>query len=266
VPATQIWSDLVSRWFDRYSIAGRKALVTGASKGIGAEICSVFADAGADIVAVARDENGLAAVAEAVRAAGRKCLVVSADLTTRTGPVEAAQAALDAWGTIDILVNSAGVALTAPATALSVEDWDVTMAVNLRAPFLVARTLAPAMITQRWGKIINISSQTGVIALDEHAAYASSKGGLNALTKSLCAEWARHNVQVNAICPTVVLTPMGRKVWGPEEKSRSFIEATPLRRFGEPVEIADMALYLASPAAELVNGAILMIEGGYSSV
>ena len=122
------------------------------------------------------------------------------------------------------------------------------------------------MIAQRWGKIVNISSQTGVIALDDHAAYASSKGGLNALTKSLCAEWARHNVQVNAICPTVVLTPMGLRVWGAAAKSGPMIAGTPARRFGEPVEVADIALYLASPAAELVNGAIMMIEGGYSSV
>jgi NAD(P)-dependent dehydrogenase (short-subunit alcohol dehydrogenase family) len=140
------------------------------------------------------------------------------------------------------------------------------MAVNLRAPFLLAQALAPAMIAQRWGKIVNVSSQTGVIALDDHAAYAASKGGLNALTKSLMVEWARHNVQVNAICPTVVMTPMGRAVWGPEEKGGPMRAATPLRRFGEPVEIADLALYLASPAAELVNGALVMIEGGYSSV
>lgn len=122
------------------------------------------------------------------------------------------------------------------------------------------------MIAQRWVKIVNISSQTGVIAFDHHAAYASSKGGLNALTISLAAEWARHNVQVNAICPTVILTPMGREVWGPEEKSAPFIAATPLRRFGEPVEVVDMALYLASPASELVNGALMMIDGGYSVV
>ena len=101
-------------------------------------------------------------------------------------------------------MNAAGVALVAPATEIDVGTWDRTFAVNLRAPFLLSRTLAPGMIAQRWGKIIMISSQTGVIALEDHAAYASSKGGLNALTKSLCAEWARHNVQVNAICPTVV--------------------------------------------------------------
>ncbi|MFK7963791.1 MAG: SDR family NAD(P)-dependent oxidoreductase [Burkholderiaceae bacterium] len=253
-------------WTDRFSLTGRTALVTGASKGIGAEICTVFADAGADIVAVARDQTGLNETAQAVQGHGRQCITITADLSTPDGPGVAASAALDQCGKIDILVNSAGVALVDSALTLSAADWDTTMAVNVRAPFLLSQALAPEMIKQRWGKIINISSQTGVIALDDHAAYASSKGALNALTKSLCAEWARHNIQVNAICPTVVLTPMGKEVWGPKEKSQPFIDATPLRRFGEPVEVADMALYLASPAAELVNGALMMIEGGYSSV
>ena len=256
----------MSKITERFSIVGRKVLVTGASKGIGAEICRVFAEAGADVVAVARDREGLQEIANDVAAKGRKCLTIEADLSTAEGPVQAAQQALREWTVIDILVNSAGVAFTAPALTLSIEDWDKTMAVNLRAPFLMSQALAPAMIQQRWGKIINISSQTGVIALDDHAAYASSKGGLNALTKSLCVEWAKHNIQVNAICPTVILTPMGRKIWGPPEKSGPMLKATPLGRFGEPTEIADMALYLASPASELVNGSILMIEGGYTSL
>lgn len=256
----------MSHWHERFSLAGRKAMVTGASKGIGAEICAVFADAGADIVAVARDADGLAETAGVVRAAGRRCLTIHADLATVEGPRQAAREAQEQWGTIDILVNNAAVARTGPASTFSVSDWDETMAVNLRAPFLLAQALAERMIAQRWGKIINVSSQTGVIALDDHAAYASSKGGLNALTKSLCAEWARHNIQVNAICPTVVMTPMGVRVWGEESKGRPMLEKTPARRFGEPVEIADMALYLASPASGLVNGAIMMIEGGYTSL
>ncbi|MCF3932425.1 glucose 1-dehydrogenase [Acuticoccus sp. M5D2P5] len=253
-------------WTLRFSLEGRKALITGASKGIGAEIAAVFADAGADIVAVGRDEADLAATAAAVRGHGRECLTLIGDLADAETPGRIAAEAQAAWGTIDILVNNAGVARIAPALELTAEDWDLSMAVNVRAPFLLSRALAPAMIAQRSGKIVNISSQTGVIALDDHAAYASSKGALNALTKSLMAEWARHNIQVNAICPTVVLTPMGKEVWGEEDKSRPMIEATPLRRFGEPVEIADCALYLASPASDLVNGALIMIEGGYSSL
>ncbi len=256
----------MSDWQKRFSIEGRTAFVTGASGGIGAEICRVFADAGADIIALARDTKALEELVIDVRARGRKCLAISADLATVEGPVAAARTALAEVETIDILVNSAGVALVDPALDLTPQQWDETMAVNLRAPFLLSQALAPRMIAQRWGKIINISSQTGVIALKDHAAYATSKGALNALTKSLMAEWAEHNIQVNAICPTVVMTPMGKKLWGPAEKSGPFLEKTPLGRFGEPVEIADLALYLASPAAELLNGAVVMIEGGFSSV
>ncbi len=257
---------MVPDWTSRFSLAGRRALVTGASKGIGAEIAIVFADAGADVALVARDTDGLEKTAAGVRARGRQCLVIPAELGTADGPVAAARTALAAWGTIDILVNSAGVARIAPAADLTLSDWEETMAVNLRAPFLLAQALAPAMIAQRSGKIINISSQTGVIAFDDHAAYAASKGGLNALTKSLCAEWGRYNVQINAICPTVVMTPMGRDTWSAPEKKDPVIGATPARRFAEPVEVADMALYLASSASAMVNGALMMIDGGYSSV
>ncbi len=256
----------MAQWTERFSLAGRKAFITGASKGIGAEIARVFADAGADIVATGRNEAELAETAAAVEAMGRKCLALPADLADPAATKAVAEKALAAWGTIDILVNNAGIARLAPALEISLEDWDATMAVNLRAPFLLAQVLAPGMVAQRWGKIVMISSQSGVIVFPEHAAYCASKGGLNMLTKALMCELAQHNVQVNAICPTVVMTEMGQKVWGPEEKGGPMRRATPLQRFGEPVEIADAALYLASPASGLVNGEILMIEGGYASV
>jgi len=253
-------------WTDRFSLAGRKAMVTGASTGIGAEICNVFADAGADIVAVARDKDGLQATAEMVRGHDRRCLTVAADLSSAEDARDAGRQALDAWGTIDILVNNAGIARLAPALDLTLEAWEQTMAVNVRAPFVLSQVLAPAMIDQSWGKIVNVSSQTGVIASPDHAAYAASKGALNALTKSLMAEWAQYNIQVNAICPTVVLTRMGHETWGPADKGGPMLKRIPLGRFGKPVEIADLALYLASPASEMINGELIMIEGGFTSV
>jgi len=256
----------MSSWIDRFSLQGRTALVTGASKGIGAEICTVFADAGADIVATGRDSEGLQETQAAVTAKGRKCTLLTCELADADDVQRMATDALAACGTIDILINNAGIARLAPALDLLFEDWEATMAVNLRAPFVLAQRLAPAMIAQRWGKIVNISSQAGVVALDEHAAYTASKGGLNALTKALTAEWAQHNVQVNAICPTVIMTPMGRMVWGQEEKGGPMLAKLPLGRFGETVEVADLALYLASPAAELVNGELIMIDGGYTSL
>lgn len=248
-------------WEDRFSIAGKTALITGASSGIGAEIARVFTQADAQVIATGQSQDRLASLA-----ANTGCKTIAADIATTQGCESLVTEALALSPRIDILVNSAGVALIGSMLDYSADDWDRTMAINLRAPFLLAKGLAPQMIAAKAGKIINISSQTGVIALSGHAAYASSKGGLNALTKSLMSELAPQNIQVNAICPTVVMTEMGREIWSPPEKSDPMIAATPLGRFGEPVEIADMALYLAAPASDLVNGALMMIEGGYSSV
>lgn len=253
-------------WQKRFSIEGKRALVTGASRGIGREIAELFLDAGADIAGVAHHGSGLDGLAAKAESAGREFLAIEADLATVAGPRTAAAAALAWFGGIDILVNCAGVALVAPLTQASVEDWDRSMAINARAPFLLAQAVAPGMIERGGGKIVNISSQTGVIALEDHAAYASSKAALNALTKSMTAEWARHNIQANAICPTVILTPMGRKIWSAPERRDPMLARTPAGRFGEAIEVADCALYLASPASDLVNGTTIMIEGGYTAV
>jgi len=255
----------VTRWVDRFSLKGKTALVTGASKGIGSEICAVFADAGADIMATARDVDGLEKVASVVRGLGRQCHVLPCDLKD-TDSIQQMALAATALAPVDILVNNAGIALVGAAQNISTKEWDDTMAVNLRAPFLLSQHLVQGMIERQWGKIINISSQAGVVAFENHAAYSASKAGLNALTRGMMIEWARHNIQVNAICPTVILTDMGQEIWGPTERSQPMLDKTPLGRFGEPVEVADMALYLASPASGLVNGESFLIDGGYSAV
>ena len=256
----------MSDWIERFSLQGRTALVTGASKGIGFEICRVFADAGADIVATARDQSGLQSVVEAVQERGRKCQTFQCELGDPEAIESLCSDVLANVSQVDILVNNAGVARVAPAAELSLQDWDDTMAVNVRAPFLLAQKLAPPMRERQWGKIINISSQAGVVALDDHVAYSASKAALNAVTRGLMAEWARYNIQVNSICPTIILTEMGQQVWGQPEKGAPMLAKTPLGRFGETVEVADMALYLASSASALVNGETLMIEGGFSAI
>ena len=253
-------------WETRFSLSGKTALITGASSGIGTAIAEVFADAGADIAGHGRDKSRLTALGARVQKAGRRFVAITGDLADPIETETVATEALEVFGQIDILVNSAGIAVTGPAVTYDLADWQRTLAVNLTAPFILSKIMLPGMIMRKQGKIINISSQTGVIALEDHAAYATSKGGLNALTKSLMTEAAPHNVQVNAICPTVVLTEMGQELWSAPKKKDPFIARTPLGRFGEPVEIADMALYLASPASDLVNGATMMIEGGYSSM
>jgi 2-deoxy-D-gluconate 3-dehydrogenase len=239
--------------------------VTGATKGIGFETCKVLADAGADIAAVGRDQAGLSEIKAAVEAKGRRCVAIAADMATVEGPAEAAKQALTAFGTVDILVNNAAIALIAPLLEATSADWDATMAVNLRAPFLLAKALVPAMIKKGGGKIINISSQAGVIGQDSHAAYGASKGGLNTLTKVMCVEWAKHNIQVNTVCPTVILTPMGEEHWGKPERGDPMKAKIPAGRFGRPIEVADMILYLASSASNLVNGQDMLIDGGYTA-
>lgn len=253
-------------YVQRFSVAGKTALVTGGSKGIGAVTARVLAGAGADVAIVGRDRKGLAETQAAVQEAGRKCFVIEADLATVDGPRQAGEAALDHFGTVDILVNNAGVAPLDNLLEMSVEDWDLTQAVNLRAPFLLAQTVAPKMIERGSGKIINVSSQAGVVALNDHGAYCASKGGLNMLTKVMALEWGPHNIQTNAVAPTVILTPMAEKNWGDPAKSEPMLAKIPLGRFGKPVEVADLILYLASPASDLICGETILIDGGYTAV
>lgn len=256
----------MAEWTKRFELTGKRALVTGATKGIGLEACKVLADAGADIAAVGRDAKGLAEVKAAVEAKGRRCVAITAEMAIVDGPVRAAREALAAFGTIDILVNNAAIALVDMLLDTKVEDWDTTMAVNLRAPFLLAREVAPGMIAQKAGKIINVSSQAGVVGLDAHGAYCASKGGLNMLTKVMTSEWAKHNIQINTVCPTVILTPLGEKVWGQPEKGDPMKAKIPAGRFGQPVEVADAILFLASSASDMICGHDLLIDGGYTAI
>ena len=252
-------------WQKRFTLEGKRALVTGATKGIGFEVCMVLADAGADIAAVGRDGQGLKDVKTAVAALGRRCLPITCDLATLEEPKRAANEALDFFGTIDILVNNAGVTTLKSIIDTPDEDWEWVVNVNMRAPFLLARALAPRMIEQKMGKIINVSSQSGVVALADHSAYGASKGGLNLLTKVMTIEWAKHNIQCNTVCPTVILTPMGEMVWGDPARGDPMKAKIPAGRFGKTVEIADLILFLASPASDMINGQDILMDGGFTA-
>jgi 2-deoxy-D-gluconate 3-dehydrogenase len=253
-------------YLERFSILNKRAVVTGGSKGIGAVAARVLAEAGADVAIIGRDPAGLQETRLSVESTGRRCVVIEADFESAEGPRRAGEQALAAFGTVDILVNNAGIARITNLLELSFEDWEATLAVNLRAPFVLSQMLAPAMIAQGGGKIINVSSQAGSVALDGHAAYSSSKGGLNMLTKSMAAEWGKYNIQANAISPTVILTPMGEQVWGEPAKGDPMLAKIPLRRFGKPIEVADLILFLASPASDLICGENILIDGGYTAL
>lgn len=204
--------------------------------------------------------------AKLVESKHRTAHILPADLTSAEAARDLGKRALEIFDPIDILVNCAGVALVAPFEDLTQDMWDRTLAVNLTAPFALTQEIVPSMINQGRGKIVNIASQTGVIGADDHAAYAASKGGLISLTRVLAGELGKHNIQINSVCPTVILTPMGEKVWGPPEKGDPMKAKIPLGRFGQPVEVADLVLYLASSASDFMTGGTVMLDGGYTAM
>jgi NAD(P)-dependent dehydrogenase (short-subunit alcohol dehydrogenase family) len=245
-----------------FSLKGKVALITGGARGIGKAIAVLFAQNGARNVLVDLDPV-VESVAQEISTLGDKSIAVVADVTRKDEVEKAVAVALREFGTIDILVNNAGVAYLDDAENLSEEYWDKTMAVNLKAPFLLAQAVGRVMIQKKRGKIINIASQAGVIALDKHVAYCASKAGLIGMTKVLALEWAEFGINVNAIAPTVILTELGKKAWA-GEVGEAMKKKIPLRRFGYPEEVAAAALYLASPASDLVTGETLVIDGGYT--
>lgn len=250
-------ADSLERDFD-----GRTALVTGGAGGIGLAIARQLAEGGARVVLVDLERQALA-VAAASLAEPRHHLALAVDVTRPAGVEQAVATVLEATGRIDILVNSAGVALLEPAGEVSEAAWERTLAVNLTAPLLLAQAVAPAMRRQRHGRIINLASQASVVALRRHAAYCASKAGLVGLTRVLALEWATDGITVNAISPTVVDTPLGRKAWAGQvgEAMRALI---PTGRFAQPEEVARLAVFLAGTHAGMLTGENIVIDGGYS--
>lgn len=249
--------------FDKnFGINGKVALVTGAARGIGRAIVQLYADKGADIILVDMLDE-VKDVAESLSASGIKALPLVVDLS-QPGKIDwAVGESIRKFGRIDILVNCAGVVFLDDAENISEEYWDKTMSVNLKVPFLLAQAVGREMIKAGGGKIVNLASQAAVIALDRHVAYCSSKAAIIGMTKVLAIEWAEFGINVNAISPTVILTELGKKAWA-GEVGEAMKKKIPAGRFGYPEEVAAAALYLASDAADLITGANLVIDGGYS--
>ena len=245
---------------------GQRVLVTGASRGLGAEIACLLASAGAELMISGRDATGLASTQQLVQQHGRDCHVITADLRSVDETLQLADSALELFGTVDILVNNAGVVFVEDLLCATLEHWEHTQSVNLRAPFLLAQRLAPGMIRNNRGKIINISSVAAVLAPEGHSAYSASKGGLNLLTQSMASEWGRYNIQANAVAPTVILTEMGQQVWGEASKGDPMKARIPARRFGEPFEVAHLVRFLASDASNFINGQVIRLDGGLTAV
>jgi NAD(P)-dependent dehydrogenase (short-subunit alcohol dehydrogenase family) len=245
-----------------FSLTNKVALITGGAAGIGRAIADLFGEKGAKLVLIDKSE-AVNTVETEFSSKGVEALGIATDITVRGNVEEFVKQASDRFGTIDILVNNAGVVLLAPAETLTDEAWDITMDVNLKAPFVISQIVGRKMIEQKSGKIINLASQAGIVALDKHLAYCASKAAIISLTKVLAYEWGRYNINVNSISPTVVLTELGKKAWaGPV--GDAFKEKIPIGRFAYPEEIAAAALFLASNAADMISGENLVIDGGYT--
>ncbi len=248
---------------ENFGLTGKTAMITGAGAGIGEAIALMFARKGADIALVDLNREACEKVAAAVRGCGRKALVLAGDITKSENIRSFVADAVKEFSRIDILVNCAGVALLDDAEKLSEDWWNKTISINLSASFFLSQEVGKVMIRQKSGKIINMASQAGIVSLDRHVAYNSSKAGIIAMTKVLACEWAEFGIQVNAISPTVILTELGKKAWA-GEVGEAMKKKIPAGRFGYPEEVAGAAVYLASQAADLVTGSNLVIDGGYT--
>jgi NAD(P)-dependent dehydrogenase (short-subunit alcohol dehydrogenase family) len=245
---------------------GKRALITGATKGIGADIAKAFAAAGATLVLSGRDEAELAAARTALTDEyGVEVETAAVDLAQPDGPARLADLAVGAFGGLDILVNNAGISHPQPAIDTDPALFDATMAVNLRAPALLASAVGKAMVEQgSGGSIITVASAAALAPLSDHYAYCASKAGLVMATKVLALELGSYGIRANSVCPTVVLTEMGQRVWGDEAKAAPMLARIALGRFAVPREVSDTVLWLASDAASMISGVDVPVDGGYT--
>lgn len=241
-----------------FSLADKVAVVTGGASGIGAAVVDAYTAKGATVVVLDRAFD-----VTPPEATGGATAAFFCDVTDEASVIEAVTAVAGQFGTVEVLVNSAGVAVLGAAEELAVDAWDRTMAVNLRGAFLVSQHVGRLMLSRGRGTVISIASQAATVALSGHVAYCASKFGLVGMTKVLALEWAGRGVTANTISPTVVLTDLGRAAWD-NPAGEAHKAEIPTGRFARPEEIAAAAVYLASDAAAMVNGADLLVDGGFT--
>ena len=249
------------------TLAGKVAVVTGASRGLGRAMAVALAEAGADLALAARSKPDLEETAHLVEGAGRRALVVPTDVTSYPAVEALMQSAINGLGRLDVLVNNSGVARVKPLVEWTPEEWRALLDVNLGGVINGCRAAAAHLIAQGSGKVINLSSMLGAVGLPGYTIYSATKGAIVAFTRTLGVEWARHNIQVNAIAPGWFQTDMSAPAFdaGDDRLADRLLRDVPARRRGRPEEIGPLAVYLASAASDFMTGQTIYLDGGHTA-
>jgi len=250
----------------RFDLSGRVVVVTGASKGIGRELAILLAETGAVVAPTVRTDSDAAALVAEAQSLGLTVHPQHLDVRDVRSITDAVSRIVAAHGGVDVLVNNAGLGFARAAFDVTEADWDEMMAVNLRGVFFLSQAVARTMVAAgRGGRIVSISSQGGLVGLPDAAVYCSSKGGVNMMTKTLALEWAKHGITVNAIAPTFIYTPGAAPILNEPAMRASVLGKIPLGRFALTEDVAAAIIYLASEAGRMVTGAVLVVDGGWTS-
>jgi NAD(P)-dependent dehydrogenase (short-subunit alcohol dehydrogenase family) len=246
---------------DSFDLSGKLALITGAGRGIGEGCALALARAGADVVLVSRSADELERVAERVEALGRRAIAEPCDVTSS----ERVRALAERAGEVDILVNSAGANIPAPFLDLEEAAFDTMLAVNLKGTFLMCQAIARSMVVRGEGSIVNVSSQMGHVGGPNRAAYCASKHGVEGLTKAIALELAPRGIRINSVAPTYIETPLTEPFFADPQFRADTVRRIPLGRIGDVDDVVGAVVYLASPAASLVTGTSVLVDGGYTA-
>ncbi len=250
---------------EEVSVRGKIALVTGAGRGIGRACALALAEAGADLALGLKNEHADQGLVKEIEALGRRALPLQMDVSKLPEIWAAVEKVKKHYQRVDILVNNAGIGPPNPIEKVTEEDFDATVSVNLKGTFFVSQAVGQLMVEQRYGRIINLSSQAGFIALPTESVYCMTKAGIAHLTKCFAVEWGKYNITVNAVAPTFIKTPGTEKWLLDEDFKKDVLSRIVLGRVGEPRDVASAILFLASPAASLITGTTLMIDGGWTA-
>jgi len=248
-----------------FDLDGKVAMVTGSTRGLGEVAAKALAKAGADVAVCGRDRERLKKVSGEIRAMGRRSEGFFIDVTSKDSVSKATKEILDYFGQVDILFNNAGVNYRVPVLEYPEDQWDQVINTNLKGYVLVSQAVVPQMLERGYGKVINMASILGTVALPNQLAYAASKGGVNQITKVMALEWAKKGVTVNAIGPTYFATDLNVQIRNDPERSKFINERTPMGRWGELPELEGVVIFLAARASDFITGQTIYIDGGWTA-